>query len=148
MRRVGIFPGYFDPPLKCHLDVAETVMNKYALDEIIFAPIVAGREEPKDSSGYADRVCMCIASIVGKKNMRVMSRETPSGLLPTLKWLRKSCADARLFCVMDCRLFSGAMEKLAGKNACRNIVFICPQKNGAVRKDFSVFLHTYSYIVH
>ena len=130
MRRVGIFPGYFDPPLKCHLDVAETVMNKYALDEIIFAPIIAGRDGPKDSSGYADRVCMCIASTVGKKNMRVMSRETPSSLLPTLKWLRKSCADARLFCLMDCSLFSGAMEKLAGKNACRNIVFICPQKNG------------------
>ncbi len=130
MRRVGIFPGSFDPPLKCHLNLAETVLNQYALDEIIFAPIVAGRGETKDTTGYADRVCMCIASTVGKQNMRVMSRETPSGLLPTLKWLRKSCADARLFCVMDVGLFSGAMDKLAGKNACRDIVFICPGKIG------------------
>ena len=130
MRRVGIFLGSFDPPLKCHLTVAETVMNKYALDEIIFAPIIADRGEPKDNAGYVDRVCMCIASSVDRHNMRVVSRETPSGLFPTLKWLRKSCADAKLFCVMDYSLFFGAMDKLAGKNAYRDIVFICLHQNG------------------
>ena len=131
MRRVGIFPGLFDPPLDCHLNAAETVLNKYALDEIIFAPIIAGNGDTRDTAGYADRVCMCIASTVGKQNMRVVSRETPSGLLPTLKWIRKSCTDARLFCVMDLSLFTGAMDKFAGKNAYRDVVFLCPQRSGS-----------------
>ncbi len=128
MRRLGIFLGSFNPPLKAHLDVAETVLNKYSLDEIIFTPIIAGRGEAKETAGYTDRICMCIASCVGKKSMSVISRETPSGLLPMLKWLRKTYRDAKLFCILDIGMFFGAIEKLGGKSTYRDIVFLCLQQ--------------------
>ncbi len=130
MRRMGIFLGSFDPPLTCHVEAADRVMRKYSLDEVLFVPLIKGRGAGKGDAGYADRICMCIAAVLGRPGMNVISRDIPSGLLPVIKRLRKTCSDAKLFCMMDIGLFGGIIEKLSGKAAYRDISFLCfAQKN-------------------
>jgi nicotinate-nucleotide adenylyltransferase len=57
--RIAFFGGSFDPPHRGHLAVAQAAADRFALDQVLFAPV--GSQPLKDElamASYADRLAM------------------------------------------------------------------------------------------
>lgn len=129
MRRVGIFCGFFNPPLDCHIAAAEAALQRYALDEIVIAPLLTARGDTWENAGYIDRVCMCIASVFMKSGLSVIERPSPASLPQLLRWYRKKQPDVRLFCILDVALFASFTGRQSDAAALNNVGFICLSPN-------------------
>ncbi len=59
MSRIALFGGSFDPPHRGHVAIAAAAADRFALDEVLFAP--AGRQPLKHEgavAGYTERLAM------------------------------------------------------------------------------------------
>ncbi|MFC1921522.1 nicotinate-nucleotide adenylyltransferase [Chloroflexota bacterium] len=104
----GLLGGTFDPVHKGHMAVAETVMSRVGLDEVVFMP--AARTPLKENiriSAAEHRIEMIRCAIEGIPYFRLstieMSRTGPSYTVDTLSELRKTINDEdELFLIIGC----------------------------------------------
>lgn len=50
MKRIAFFGGSFDPPHRGHLAVAKAAADRFALDEVLFAPVASQPLKQRDAS--------------------------------------------------------------------------------------------------
>jgi nicotinate-nucleotide adenylyltransferase len=103
--RLGLFGGTFDPPHIGHLVVAQDVVERLVLDELLFIP--AGSPPHKTGKIISPaplRVEMVRALTSGSEVFRVseveVSREGPSYSVDTLRYFRDLHPDAEIFFIL------------------------------------------------
>jgi nicotinate-nucleotide adenylyltransferase len=74
MRRIGFFGGSFDPPHAGHLDIAKAAADRFALDEVLFAPV--GNQPLKEGRPAA--------SFFHRYAMTALATEADSRFTPSL----------------------------------------------------------------
>jgi len=102
-RRVGLLGGTFDPVHYGHLQLAESAMEEYRLDKVIFIPAAQPPHKNCASvTSFQHRLAMLTLAVQGLKGFECNSIEgklpKPSYTIDTLQALRKQYQD-------DCRLF-------------------------------------------
>jgi nicotinate-nucleotide adenylyltransferase len=61
MRRIAFFGGTFDPPHRGHLAIAKAAADRFALDEILFAPVASQPLKPAvQPTPFAHRYAMTV----------------------------------------------------------------------------------------
>ncbi|MET0779779.1 MAG: adenylyltransferase/cytidyltransferase family protein, partial [Candidatus Saccharimonadales bacterium] len=90
LRRVGIYPGTFDPVHPGHIAFALEALRACQLDEIVFMPEQSPREK-QNVTGLAQRVMLLEQTVAATNGLRVMqldaNRFTVAGTLPELRRL-------------------------------------------------------------
>lgn len=74
MRRIAFFGGSFDPPHRGHLAVATAAADRFALDEVLFAPV--GRQPLKDARAATP--------FVHRYAMTVLATQADARFVPSL----------------------------------------------------------------
>lgn len=100
--RIGIYGGSFNPIHNGHIHVAESAIDEFRLDRVIFVP---SRISPhRSSSEYiegSERVKLINMAINGDKRMRCsdweLRRDRVSYTIYTIEHFRKKYPDAELF---------------------------------------------------
>lgn len=106
MKRIGIYGGSFDPVHKGHLHLAETAVERLALDELIFMParISPFKQDREDVTSGSDRYEMLRLALEDRENMSVsdheLRQEGVSYTVYTLRHLRELYPESQLVLLM------------------------------------------------
>lgn len=108
--RIGVYGGTFDPVHNGHLNVAEAVLNAFALDRIFFVPAFTPPHKRKRmiSSPFHRMAMLALATADSPKMfVSTVELEAPSRpyTIETLERLRAEFQPARLFFVMGADSF-------------------------------------------
>jgi nicotinate-nucleotide adenylyltransferase len=102
--RIALFGGSFDPPHRGHVAVARAAADRFALDQVLFAP--AGRQPLKShtsAASFAERLQMCELACVEDVRFSVSAIDaprpdgSPNYTVDTLAELRRLSPQAQLF---------------------------------------------------
>lgn len=109
-RRIGIFGGTFDPIHNGHLVVAEQVLSKLGLDEVLFVP--AGDPWQKQTrASDTDRLSMVILALQEHPRYTVstidLDRPGPTYTIDTLTELREQYPRDELFFILGADAYRG-----------------------------------------
>lgn len=109
-RRIGVFGGTFDPLHSGHLVVADEVLTRLSLDEILFVP--AGDPWQKETSASdSDRLAMVILGLEGHPAYTLstidLDRPGPTYTVDTLRELRSQYKNAELFFIVGADAYAG-----------------------------------------
>lgn len=105
-KRIAVYGGTFDPVHVGHVAVARSLLELFALDEVIFVPaFVAPHKRERKVSPAFDRHAMLALATQGEESFRVSTVELSAPERPyTVETLTKFCETlgeaARLFFVM------------------------------------------------
>ena len=104
-RRVGVYGGTFDPVHRGHLSVARSVLENFALDELLFVPaFVPPHKRGREISSPNHRYAMLALATRHEPQMRISTIELDAPARPytveTMASLQTQYADAALFFVM------------------------------------------------
>jgi nicotinate-nucleotide adenylyltransferase len=103
--RVALFGGTFDPIHRGHLAIAAAAAERFALDEVLFAPV--GKQPLKlgvvEGAGFADRLAMVRVACEGDARFVATDLDAPRAdggpnyTVDTLERLRRETPEAELF---------------------------------------------------
>ena len=138
--RVGLFGGTFDPPHRGHVAVASDVADALELDRVLWIP--AG--EPPHKTG--DRITparlrleMTRAAAAADARFEVSDveaeREGASYTVDTVRALRESDPDARLFLIVGTDQFSELGTWRASEELLRLVELVVMDRDGLVARD-------------
>lgn len=103
--RLGVLGGTFDPPHNAHLAVAEAVLERLGLSEVLFVP--AGQPQLKAGEVLTPKECrveMTALAISGRPKFRLstieIERPGPTYTVDTIAELRRQRAEDALFFIM------------------------------------------------
>ncbi|HST51811.1 MAG TPA: nicotinate-nucleotide adenylyltransferase [Pyrinomonadaceae bacterium] len=104
-RRIALYGGTFDPVHAGHLAVARSLLDLFALDEVLFVPAyVAPHKRERRVSPSLERYAMLVLATQGEERFRVSTVELQAPERPytvnTLSSFCESMSDAQLFFVM------------------------------------------------
>ena len=77
-KRLGLFPGAFNPPTLAHAAVAEAALEQYRLDQVVFLLPKAFPHKPYGEASFADRMAMLEDLVRRREPFTVAS---PDGVL-------------------------------------------------------------------
>jgi nicotinate-nucleotide adenylyltransferase len=99
-RRIGIYPGTFDPVHQGHIALAQEAMRTLSLDEVVLLP--EPRPRGKDAvTSLEHRVAMLEAAVATEQGIRVVQPLSEQFTVQeTLPELEKLCGDAAVFLLM------------------------------------------------
>jgi nicotinate-nucleotide adenylyltransferase len=98
MRRIAFFGGTFDPPHRGHLAIAKAAADRFALDEILFAPVASQPLKPAvQPTPFAHRYAMTVLATQADSRFVPSLLDAPRNGHPnytveTLERLRNSLA--------------------------------------------------------
>jgi len=102
--RAALFGGSFDPPHRGHLAIARAAADRFALDQVLFAP--AGRQPLKShgaGSTFEDRLRMTEVACAEDPRFVLSTLDAPRSdgspnfTVDTLEQLRRAMPDAQIF---------------------------------------------------
>ena len=103
-QKIGVFGGTFDPVHKGHIGIADQVLARRIVDQILFVPALNPPHKNAARASFADRVAMLGRALAGRGHMAVSTiedmRSGPSYTLHTIKALQDQYPDARLVFLM------------------------------------------------
>ncbi|HEX2694595.1 MAG TPA: nicotinate-nucleotide adenylyltransferase [Acidobacteriota bacterium] len=108
--RMGLFGGTFDPIHLGHLRAAREVLEKFALDRILFVPsFIPPHKERKGMAPARDRLRMVELACAGEPRFAASSIEVDAGgrsySILTLERIRGLYAGARVFFILGADAF-------------------------------------------
>ncbi len=103
-QKIGVFGGTFDPVHEGHIGIADQVLARGIVDQILFVPALNPPHKNAARASFADRVAMLDMVLAGRDKMAVSTieemRSGPSYTLHTIKALQDQYPDARLVFLM------------------------------------------------
>jgi nicotinate-nucleotide adenylyltransferase len=92
--RIGLFGGTFNPIHQGHTQVAEEVLQHYALDQVIFIPSAVPPHKSRQAvTGAEHRLVMTRLALDEKRHLQVsdieIQRQGPSYTIDTLRWFKQ-----------------------------------------------------------
>lgn len=103
-QKIGVFGGTFDPVHEGHIGIADQVLSKGIVDQVLFVPALNPPHKDTAQASYVHRVAMLEAALSGRDKMAVSTverhREGPCYTLHTLEALQRQYPHARLVFLM------------------------------------------------
>jgi len=102
--RVALFGGSFDPPHRGHVAIAKAAADRFALDQVLFAPV--GRQPLKShpyGASFHERLAMTTLACITDPRFTPSTLDAPrpggrpNYTVRTLRRLRESMPDAAIF---------------------------------------------------
>ena len=106
MKRIAFFGGSFDPPHRGHLAIAKTAADRFALDEVLFAPVASQPLKQRETTtSFLHRYAMTV--LASQEDTRFVPSlldapaQTPNYTIDTLERLRSSLpTEAHIFILL------------------------------------------------
>lgn len=130
--RIAFFGGSFDPPHRGHVAIARTAADRFALDQVLFAPV--GSQPLKQGlsmASYADRLAMVRITALADPRFSASELDKPKSdgrhnyTYDTLAGLKAELhvrdADTQLFCLMGADSF----HSLAHWHRAAELLLLC-----------------------
>src|SRR5579875_2005151 len=94
MQRIAFFGGTFDPPHLGHIAIAKAAADRFALDQILFAPVASQPLKDHTATSFLHRYAMTVLATQADPrfapSLLDAPSETPNYTVDTLTRLRAS----------------------------------------------------------
>ena len=109
IHKIGILGGTFDPVHEGHLAVAQTVLDRFHLDGILFVPAYSPPHKDRSLTPFSHRVAMLEAALEDEERMSISlleaERSTPSYTVETLSELHRRMESSSFYLIMGADMF-------------------------------------------
>lgn len=102
--RIALFGGSFDPPHRGHMAIARAAADRFALNQVLFAPVGLQPLKPQTTGAtFEERLAMTTLACMGDLRFTpsTIDAARPDGLpnytIDTLRLLHQSMPDAQIF---------------------------------------------------